>query len=122
SVIKTFPIFLSSLCGAAPGLKDLRAKIYQEVGQKASVYVDEQFKFRNVSQQDDLEAADELIARIREATVFICILAGSSHGTLMNIGSLRSRTSFFEIELYQAALLKKEVHVFVRNDFVPDRI
>ena len=84
------------------------------------VYVDEQFKHRNIQQQDDLEAADELIGRVREADTFICVLAGSSHGSPIQVGGIPSSATFFEIELFQAALLQKKVHAFVRNDFAPE--
>lgn len=117
---QTFPIFLSSLCRRAPGLEDLRAQIYDEVGDTSLVYVDEQVKQRDIAQQDDLFAADELIARVREASEFICVLAGSSHGTAIRVDGLDSNSSFFEIELFQAALLRKRVHILVRNDFDPE--
>lgn len=115
-----FPLFLSSLCRRAPGLEDLRARIYRDVGRERFIYVDEQFKKRDTFQQDDLCAADELIARVRQADTFICILAGSSHGTPIRIGGSLSNASFFEIELFQAALLQKKVYAFVRQDFVPE--
>ncbi len=65
---KTFPVFVSSLCRQA-NLWDLRAQIYEDIGKKTYVYVDEQFKRRNTKQQKDLEAVDELISRVREANV-----------------------------------------------------
>ena len=116
---KTFPVFVSSLCRRA-NLEDLRARIYDDIGKKTYVYVDEQFKHRNIKQQEDLAAADELISRVREANTFICILGGSSHGSAIKIKEYPSNVSFFEIELFQAALLQKEIHVFVRDDFTPD--
>jgi len=116
---RVFPVFLSSLCRRA-SLEDLRAKIYEDIGKKTYVYVDEQYKHRNITQQDDLEAADELIGRVREANTFICILGGSSHGSPIKVIEQHSSVSFFEIELFQAALLEKEKHIFVRDDFEPD--
>lgn len=115
-----FPLFLSSLCRRAPGLEDLRGQIYRDIGRKTWIYVDEQFKQRDTPQQDDLCAADELITRVRQADTFICILAGSSHGSPIRVGGNLSSASFFEIELFQAALLRKKVHVFVRKDFTPE--
>ena len=93
---KTFPVFVSSLCRRA-NLWDLRAKIYEDIGKSTYVYVDEQFKPRNIEQQEDLEAADELIGRVREADTFICILGGSSHGSPIKIEEYSSNVSFFEI-------------------------
>jgi len=116
---KKFPVFVSSLCRRA-NLEDLRARIFCDIGKKTYIYVDEQFKHRNIKQQEDLMAADELISRVREANTFICILGGSSHGTAIKIKEYPSNVSFFEIELFQAALLQKKIHVFVRDDFTPD--
>jgi len=115
-----FPIFLSSLCRRAPGLEDLRGRIFEDLGRGTRIYVDEKFKVRDTLDQDDLCAADELIARIREADTFVCILAGSAHGTPIRVDGTSSRVSFFEIELVQAALLQKKVHLFVRDDFRPE--
>ncbi len=117
---KRFLVFLSSLCRSAE-LEELRAKIYDEVGHKTYIYVDEQFKKRNIQKQDDLEAADELISRVREANTFICILGGTNHGSPIKVDGHSSNVSFFEIELFQAVLLEKEIHVFVRDDFKPER-
>ncbi len=117
---KMFPVFVSSLCRRA-NLEDLRARIYNDIGKKTYVYVDEQFKpNRNIKEQVDLEAADELISRVREADTFICILGGTSHGSSIRIDDHFSNVSFFEIELFQAALLEKEVHFFIRDDFTPE--
>lgn len=114
---KVYPIFLSSLCRE---LYDLRKKIYEEVGGGNLVYVDEQVKWRDIKKQEDIEAVDELIKRVREANVFICVLGGKRHGSPIKIDSRPSAASFFEIELFQAALLEKEVSLFVRDDFVPE--
>lgn len=114
---KVYPIFLSSLCRELYGL---RKKIYEEVGYGYLVYVDEQVKWRNIQQQNDLVAVDELIRRVREANVFVCVLGGKRHGSPIEIDARPSVVSFFEIELFQAALLEKEVHLFVSDDFVPE--
>lgn len=113
----TYPVFLSSLCRE---LWDLRARIYDEIGGKTYVYVDEQANPRDISNQDHLEAADELIGKVREADIFVCLLGGTRHGSAIKIDDRPSSTSFFEIELFQAALLNKEIHLFVRNDFAPE--
>jgi len=115
-----YPFFLSSLY---LGLKDLRERIFWEVGQGINIYVDEVVvKNRNTKdiEYDHLKVADELIRRVRESNVFICILGGTSHGSDINIETRPSAVSFFEIELYQAALTEKEIHIFVRDDFCPE--
>lgn len=116
----SFPVFLSSLCRRASGLQDLRAIAFHDIGQQGRIYVDECINHRDVAKQDDLEAADELIGHIRRASQFVCVLAGSSHGTSIDIGGLESRASFFEIELYQAVLTHKTIHLLVRDDFSPE--
>lgn len=117
SAYKKYPIFLSSLCKE---LKRIREQIYVNVGKERYVYVDEKYKERNTYKQDDLEAVDELIQRIRESRLFICILGGTRHGTPIRVGADHSSVSFFEVELFQAALLQKPVYLFVRDDFNPE--
>ncbi|GAX62671.1 hypothetical protein SCALIN_C38_0034 [Candidatus Scalindua japonica] len=121
----TYPIFLSSICvddnlDPKDRLKRLRKRIYEEAGACSQVYVDEIVKPRDIQSQDHLEAVDDLIERVREANIFICVLGGSRHGSPIKIDSLNSAVSFFEIELYQAALLEKEIHFFVLDEFNPD--
>lgn len=114
-----YPIFLSSFCNPKT-LWDLRARIFEEIGQGTHVYVDEKVKWRSKrDKQDNLEVADELIRRVREAKVFICVLGGSGHGSAIEVDTRPSAVSFFEIELYQATLLEKEIHLFIRDDFDP---
>ncbi len=108
---------MSSLCRE---LEDLRTLIFEDAGHGTQVYVDEKVKWRNTGKQDDLEAADELIRRVREADLFICVLGGRRHGSPVRIDTRPSVVSFFEIELFQAALLKKEIYFFVRDDFDPE--
>jgi len=113
-----YPIFLSSLCKE---LWSLRETIFFKIGGQQYVYVDEHVNpDRNIQQQDDLEVVDELIQRVREASAFVCILGGTRHGSAVKISVNESSVSFFEVELFQAALLRKPVHVFVRNDFTPE--
>lgn len=121
----TYPIFLSSICfddnlEPKDRLKRLRERIYEEAGAYSQIYVDEIVKPRDMQNQVHLEAVDDLIRRVREANIFICILGGSRHGSPIEIDSLKSAVSFFEIELFQAALLEKEIHFFALDGFNPD--
>jgi hypothetical protein len=52
SEYKMYPIFLSSLCRE---LYDLRKNIYEDIGGCSLVYVDEQVKWRDIKQQEDIE-------------------------------------------------------------------
>lgn len=113
---KTYPIFCSSLCTE---LNSLREQLYINVGEKKYIYVDEKFIERPQS-HNHLETVDELIQRIRESDIFICILGGKRHGSRIHIGFDPSNVTFFELELFQAALLQKKIYIFVRDDFDPE--
>ena len=114
---RRFPIFLSSLCRE---LKDLRWRAYSDIGRSRDIYADECATPRNIAEQEDLTTADELIRRVREADLFICILGGKRHGSAIKVANRSSAVSFFEIELYQAALRGKGIRIYVRNDFEPE--
>jgi len=114
---RRFPIFLSSLCRE---LIDLRSRAFSDIGRSRDIYVDECATPRNVAEQEDLTTVDELIRRVREAELFICILGGKRHGSPIKVASHPSAVSFFEIELYQAALRGKGIRIYVRNDFEPE--
>lgn len=118
---KIYPIFLSSLCGEeASHLRCLRSQIYHDVGCGLYVYVDECVNNdRGIPSQNHLDRTDELFRRIREASTFICILGGHGHGTAIAANKSPSQLSFFELELFQATLLKKEIYLFVQEDFTP---
>jgi hypothetical protein len=94
--------------------------VFVRSGKERYIYVDERVNPREVQDQNDLEAVDELIQRIREARVFICILGGKSHGSPIRVSGMPSTVSFFEVELFQAALLQKPVHIFVHENFNPE--
>lgn len=117
-----YPIFLSSLYSE---FWPLRETIFVKAGEGKYIYVDEKVvPNRKTQPQYNIEAVDELIQRIREARTFVCILGGTRHGSPINILENESSVSFFEIELFQAALLRtalmrKSVHIFVHNNFNP---
>ena len=121
SAAKTvYPVFLSSLCRRAPGLFALRQKVYEDLGSKELIYVDEQAQPRDTVAHEPLETVDDLITRIRQSSVFICILAGTSHGTPISVRGHTSRASYLEIELVQATLFHKRIRLVVRDDFEPE--
>ncbi|MBI4824305.1 MAG: hypothetical protein HY805_08790 [Nitrospirae bacterium] len=115
---KVYPVFLSSVCKPEE-MDKLREDIFK-VGEEKYIYVDEKVKPRNIEQTVPLESVDDLIQRIREARVFVCILGGTRRGTDIEINKNISSISFFEIELFLSALMGKPVHFFIRNDYVPD--
>jgi len=73
--------------------------------------------------REPLEIVDTLIDRVRAAKVFICIFGGHrserDHGVPVEVAGTPSAVSYFEIELYQAALLKRPIHLFIASGFLP---
>ena len=117
----TYPVFLSSLTAKLPD-QDLREQIYFRAGEARMIYVDEEINNRLKTNGADLAIADELLERIHEANTFLCILAGNSHGSRLHFADTISSVSFFEIELFAAALQQKQIIFLVHNDFTPDPI
>ena len=116
---KVYPVFLSSVC-TPKEMKKLRENIFDKAGEGKYIYVDEIVNPRDIQQQVPLESVDDLIQRIREARVFVCILGGTWRGTDIEINKNKSSVSFFEIELFLSALMGKPVHFFVRKGFAPE--
>jgi hypothetical protein len=101
---------------------ELRRRIYELGRQRGChIYVDERFHDRGpIADDDHLDITDELIERVRATPLFLCILCGPRHGSPIKVGGRESSVSFFEAELYQAALLQKRVHVFELPGFSPE--
>ena len=115
-----FPIFLSSLTAQMPNdAETLREKVFLEAGQSTLIYVDEVLHKRKTPVLDSLTLADELLSRISEASCFLCILAGSSHGSLLPVDDALTSVSYFEIELFAAALQRKPIYLLVHESFEP---
>lgn len=110
--------FISSV---SKGLGGLRSDLY-EFGQRSGcpVYVDERVRRRNLAVEEPLTIADELLESIRNSKRFVCILGGAGRGSAVRVAGQDSNVSFFEIELFHAALLRKPIHVFVIDGFCPD--
>ncbi len=95
-------------------LRELRRRIHAMGKEFGGVYVAE---IDNPdTAPDPLEDADLLLRLIRETPLLFCILGPPHHGTPIGI----ARTSYFEIELFQAALLQRPIHVFEFDGFTPD--
>lgn len=112
-----FPIFLSSICS---GFEPLRKRLFEEVGARMHLYVDECIYKRNLAITDQLAIADELLQRVREADALILLLVGSNASTRLVLDGHVSYTSFVEVELFQAALHNKEVHFIRHRSYDPD--
>lgn len=112
--------FLSSLYTEH---KELRAAIFDAGLEEARpVWVAEKSDPALVDRAP-LDIVDALIDRVRRAEVFICVFGGHrserDHGAPVEVVGSPSAVSYFEIELYQAALLKRPIHLFIASGFVP---
>ena len=73
---------------------------------------------------EPLEIVDQLIEQLQRSEVFICILAGERKGqkqtgTLISVKDHVSLVSYFEIEVFQAALHRVPAVFLARQDFDP---
>jgi tetratricopeptide (TPR) repeat protein len=116
-----FPVFLSSLTAKLPDGGALRSRLYRDAGASSLIYVDEAVQTRPSLATDSLALADELLRRVRESKVFLCVLAGSSHGSRIPVESSSTAVSFFELELFAAALQRKPIYALRHESFRPDR-
>jgi len=112
--------FLSSLYTEH---KRLREDLYN-IG-KGRLWVAEHSD-KALADRPPFEIIDILIDRVREADLFICVLGGPhlgqdayDHGTPIPVKDHLSNVSYFEIELYQAALLQKPIALFISKGFSP---
>jgi len=121
-----FPIFLSSICTetiARPAQESelwaFRENIFTSIGMKNHVYVDEQL-FDDQS-RDAMATIDRLVPRIRDCDAFVCVLAPHRPGSGIRIEHAVSAVTFFEMELFQAALSvgRKPVYVYLLSDTDP---
>lgn len=81
---------------------------------------------KTLAQCPPLEIVDTLIQKIRGAEFIVCVLGGPhegrgdyDHGTPIEINDHLTNVSYFEIELFQAALLEKPIALFISKDFTP---
>lgn len=78
----------------------------------------------NTNDCSSFEIVDLILKKIRESDLFVCLLSGNRRGedelgTALDVGPHFASVSHFEIELYQASILQKEIHVFVTPEFNP---
>lgn len=81
---------------------------------------------KTLAHRPPLEIVDTLIQKIRGAELIICVLGGPhedrgdyDHGTPIKIKNHLTSVSYFEIELFQAALLEKPIALFISKGFSP---
>ena len=111
-------IFLSS---PVKGLRDFRRDLHHLASSgERHIWVDEVCDERDVDGEEHLPNMDKLLDTISSSTIYVALLAAPHRGTPIRIDGRESNVSFFEIELFRAALLNKPLLVLIHCDFVPD--
>lgn len=111
--------FLSS---PVRNLEEIRSAVHglQLPGDR-KIWVDELDKPR--PKGEPFSTIEDLFGLIREASVFIVLLGSDRHGSNLTIDHEKAHTTYWEIELFYAALLGKNVRVFEVEGFQPgDRL
>lgn len=113
-------VFLSSTVGQ-PGdyRRDVRAEIKRAVANAADIWVDEIDAPTSAGSFSTVERLFRLISRSDE---LIILMLGSAHGSGIPIigPDVVAHASFWEAELFYAALIGKPLSVFVETDFAPE--
>lgn len=93
------------------GLQEVRGRIHDlDLPDEKRVWVDELDR-RNLP-EDSFEILDDLFDRIRKSSVFIVLLSNERYGTPLPVGQEQAHASFWEAELFYAALSGKPIKVF----------
>ena len=71
-----------------------------------------------------LVAVDRLVEVLAQSDLYICVLADArrvenEHGSAIRVSSFVSATSYFEIELYAAAMCAKRPYLYIQEGFDP---
>lgn len=107
--------FLSSLFGEHKVLREKLHLLAEECGVHLWVAeIDEPYL------SSPLEIVDTLLREVRKADYYICILGPRGHGTPVAVHGKETNVSYFELEIFQAALLQKSITVLVTKGFDPD--
>lgn len=125
-----YRVFLSSFSSEDGGSWDDRSPlrwIRQRAAMQPGVYVAEQVDSglgELIIANEQLAVVDALLAELSRCEHLICILAGArrgslEHGTPIAIRGRASATSYFEIELFQAAARRMRTDVFILKGFDP---
>lgn len=105
-----YTAFLSSL---VLGHENLRGRVHALGRGFGGVYVAEIDE--PVVSLDPLAHADRLLELVRQTPIMFCILGAPQLGTSIE----PARASFFELELFQACLIRRPVHVIQYEHFTP---
>ncbi len=119
-------VFLSSTLRGrqVPGLKEERRRIYEhglQYGDNA-VWVDECSHPRDTTTADPLESVDDLLKEIERSQLYLVLVGTDWAGSEIEVAGQKSQVSFFEMELFYAAMRGRPIIVVERSDIaVPAR-
>jgi hypothetical protein len=84
------------------------------------MWVDEVCDERDVGGEVHLANVDKLLDIIGASDIYVALLAAPHRGTRIEIEGHESNVTFFEIELFRAALLNKPLLLLRHRDFAPE--
>ncbi|MBI3568928.1 MAG: hypothetical protein HY084_12085 [Gemmatimonadetes bacterium] len=113
-------MFLSSTLDGElmPGIREERARIHahgQQYGDNA-VWVDEISHPKEDGEFDPLRRVDDLLAEIDQSPLYLVLVGTDRAGSAIKVSTQSSQVSFFEIELFYAALRGRPIVVVERSD------
>lgn len=103
------------------GLKEVRQRIHDlELPNGQAIWVDEIDRPRTIATDDPFDTIDDLFALVRRSSAFLVLLSKERYGTSIKVGERQAHVSFWEAEIFYAALVGKPIQVFLLDDFAPD--
>lgn len=101
----TRPNPIAFLSSTVTGLEDLRRQAHafgQQFG-RDSIWVEEAIRPGSAG---GLAAADMMLEELERSQIFVALLASNRHGTAVPVDGQDSQVSYFELEIFYAALLQ----------------
>src|ERR1044072_4805034 len=108
-------------------LWQLRQKLWTECFDcsyegRSAIWVAEKSAPGLAEEKDKLEVVDRVVGVLLRSEIYCCILADkrptlSDHGSLIKVADREPATSYFEIELYAAAMYGKRINLYVLEGF-----
>lgn len=113
-------VFLSSTIRgtSVPSISEERRRIFEhglQYGNNA-VWVDEYSHPRDIATVDPLESVDDLLIEIERSQLYLVLVGTDWAGTAIKVAGQESKVSFFEMELFYAAMRARPIVVVERTD------
>ena len=105
---------------ASDGVAQLREKIAEAAAPHGGAFVSEKQRPELTAPlYSNLQIAKYLLQQVRSCEKFIFILFGEDQGHRLNLDGAQLTSTFFELELYQAAILGKPIYRLCSKAFRP---